>query len=401
MDSETVTKPNADAERTQASIHALFGKEQNLSWPRDQGVRPLMSHVLKNRIKQQQKLEKTACLANRMSRLLEVLPGGVVVLDGNGFVQQCNSAAINLLGEPLDGELWEMVIRRAFSSTESDSHDVALKDGRLLHVSTSPLDGEPGQIVLLNDVTETRQLQLKVSHLQRLSAMGEMAARLAHQIRTPLSSALLYIAPLLKQGTDKKTQLRFAQKLHSSISHMERLVKDMLAFSRGDMAKTEPVSVTEILRSVEQQFYSQSNPDNLGFQVYNSVEDGTIYGSKDALTSAINNLVTNARLACEQEGEITLYVEHVEDEDGVDCIEISVEDNGVGIPEQEQAKILKPFYTTRSSGTGLGLAVVQSIVTAHRGTLWFASDVGEGSTFSLRLPMYQSVEKFTLKIQKQ
>ncbi|MBE0440265.1 MAG: PAS domain-containing protein [Gammaproteobacteria bacterium] len=360
-----------------------------------------MSHVLKNRIKQQQKLEKTACLANRMSRLLEVLPGGVVVLDGNGFVQQCNSAAINLLGEPLDGELWEMVIRRAFSSTESDSHDVALKDGRLLHVSTSPLDGEPGQIVLLNDVTETRQLQLKVSHLQRLSAMGEMAARLAHQIRTPLSSALLYIAPLLKQGTDKKTQLRFAQKLHSSISHMERLVKDMLAFSRGDMAKTEPVSVTEILRSVEQQFYSQSNPDNLGFQVYNSVEDGTIYGSKDALTSAINNLVTNARLACEQEGEITLYVEHVEDEDGVDCIEISVEDNGVGIPEQEQAKILKPFYTTRSSGTGLGLAVVQSIVTAHRGTLWFASDVGEGSTFSLRLPMYQSVEKFTLKIQKQ
>ncbi|MDT8371427.1 MAG: ATP-binding protein [Gammaproteobacteria bacterium] len=401
MDSETVTKPNAGAERTQASLHALFGKEQNVSWPRDQGATPLSSHVLKNRIKQQQKLEKTACLANRMSRLLEVLPGGVVVLDGNGFVQQCNSAAVNLLGVPLDGELWAMVIRCAFSSTESDSHDVALKDGRLLHVSTSPLDGEPGQIVLLHDVTETRQLQLKVSHLQRLSAMGEMAARLAHQIRTPLSSALLYIAPLLKQGTDKKTQLRFAQKLHSSISHMERLVKDMLAFSRGDMAKTEPVSIKEILEAVGQQFYNHSDSDKFIFEIHDSTDDSYVYGSKDALSSALNNLVNNSRLACADGGDITIYAEQVEDEDGVDCIEISVEDNGVGIPEQEQSRILKPFYTTRSSGTGLGLAVVQSIVTAHRGTLWFASDEGEGSTFSLRLPMYQSVDNFTLKLQKQ
>ncbi|MDF1588156.1 MAG: ATP-binding protein [Gammaproteobacteria bacterium] len=401
MSPKTLTKPDIGTNSTKAAIPASFIKEVNLDWTLDSGTMHLTTELLRSRNEQQQEAEKATCLANRMVRLLEVLPGGVVVLDGNGYIQQYNLAAVNLLGEPLEGQLWANIILRAFSSNANDSNDVALKDGRLVHISTSPLDGEPGQIVLLHDVTETRQLQLKVSHLQRLSAMGEMAARLAHQIRTPLSSALLYIAPLLKQGTDKKTQLRFAQKLHSSISHMERLVKDMLAFSRGDMAKTEPVSVAEIVHAVEQQFYSQSDSDKLSFQVYNSVDDGTIYGSKDALTSAINNLVTNARLACEQEGEITLYVEHVEDERGADCIEISVEDNGVGIPEQEQSRILKPFYTTRSSGTGLGLAVVQSIVTAHRGTLWFASDEGEGSTFSLRLPMYQSVEKFTLKIQKQ
>ncbi len=401
MSPKTLTKPNTGANSTKAAISPSFIKEVNLDWTLDSGTMHLTTELLRSRNEQQQQAEKATRLANRMVRLLEVLPGGVVVLDGNGYIQQHNLAAINLLGEPLEGELWANVILRAFSTTTSESHDVALKDGRLVHISTSPLDGEPGQIVLLHDVTETRQLQLKVSHLQRLSAMGEMAARLAHQIRTPLSSALLYIAPLLKQDTDNKTQLRFAQKLHSSISHMERLVKDMLAFSRGDMAKTEPVSVKEIFSAVEQQFYSQADSDNFSFQLYNLVEDGYIYGSKDALTSAINNLVNNARLACEIDGEITLYAEHVEDERGADCIEISVEDNGVGIPEHEQAKILKPFYTTRSSGTGLGLAVVQSIVTAHRGTLWFASDEGEGSTFSLRLPMYQSVENFTLKIQKQ
>lgn len=359
-----------------------------------------LSSVEQSKKNQHQQVEEATRLANRMIQLLEVLPGGVVVLNGAGVVQQCNAAAINLLGEPLEGELWSGVIKRAFSPKSNNSHDVSLIDGRLVHISTSPLDSEPGQIVLLHDVTETRQLQFKVSHLQRLSAMGEMAARLAHQIRTPLSSALLYISPLLKENVDRSLQQRFAKKLHNSISHMEQLVKDMLAFSRGDMAKPAPVSVTELLIAVEQQFLSQPDAEKFNLEVNSSVDDGYFYGSKDALTSALNNLMNNARLACETEGEITIYAEYVEDEDGVDCIEISVEDNGVGISKHDQEKILTPFYTTRSSGTGLGLAVVKSIAKSHRGILWFASDEGDGSTFSIRLPIYQAVGKNTLKAQE-
>ena len=118
------------------------------------------------------------------------------------------------------------------------------------------------------------------------------------------------------------------------------------------------------------------------------------------MASALNNLLDNARLACGNEGEITIYAEYFQEENGSDCIEISVEDNGVGIPESDKEKILQPFYTTRSSGTGLGLAVVQSIAKAHKGVLWFESDEGEGSTFSLRLPMYESASQFVLKAQK-
>lgn len=364
-------------------------------------VTSIEQHLSSNsHLKNHQQDEDATRLANRMIRLLEVLPGGVVVLNGEGIIQQCNTAAINLLGEPLEGERWADIIKRAFSPQTNNSHDVPLIDGRLVHISTSPLDGEAGQIVLINDVTETRQLQLKVSHLQRLSAMGEMAARLAHQIRTPLSSALLYISPLLKKNVDSSLQQRFAQKLHNSISHMEQLVKDMLAFSRGDMAQPAPVSVNELLAAVEQQFLVQPEAEKFNLEVNNSVEDGYFYGSKDALTSALNNIVNNARLACESEGEITIFADYVEDDEGVDCIEISIEDNGVGISEDDQSKILTPFYTTRSSGTGLGLAVVQSIAKAHRGIIWFASDEGEGSTFSLRLPMYQSVDAFSLKAQE-
>jgi len=343
--------------------------------------------------------EEAVCLASRMTQLLEVLPGGVVVLNGDGFVQQCNSAAISLLGSPIEGERWTNIIERAFRPQPNDGHDISLADGRLVHISTSPLEGEPGQIILLQDVTETRQLQQKVSHLQRLSAMGEMAARLAHQIRTPLSSALLYVAPLLKEDTNSKLKQRFAKRLHNSISHMEHLVKDMLAFSRGDMAETEPVLLDELLSNVEQQFLSHPESQKYNLEIQNTISDGYVYGSKDALTSALNNLVNNARSACEESGEITIFADLIQDE-GTDYIEVSIEDNGVGIAKADQDKVLTPFYTTRSSGTGLGLAVVNSIAKAHKGELWFDSDEGEGSTFCLRLPMYQPADKFTLTAQK-
>ena len=371
-------------------------------WQVDSDKRDLTTELFRSRHQQEQdqQTQKVTRIASRMTRLLAILPAGVVVLDGEGLVLECNAAAISLLDEPLIGEKWLAIISRAFQPKSDDGHDVSLTDGRLVNILTSPLEGEPGQLILLNDVTETRQLQSKVSHLQRLSVMGEMAARLAHQIRTPLSSALLYLAPLLKQNTDQALQHRFAKRLHASISHMERLVKNMLAFSRGDMAATSPVAVNDLLVAVEQQFSTHVDAANFNLAVENSVKDTFVYGSEEALASALNNLLDNARLACGAEGEITIYAEFFQEEKGGDYIEISIEDNGVGIPESDKEKILQPFYTTRSSGTGLGLAVVQSIAKAHKGVLWFESDEGEGSTFSLRLPRYESASQFMLKAQK-
>ena len=338
-------------------------------------------------VKQQQNAER---LADRHSRLLEVLPAGVVVINGEGIVQEANAAAIELLGEPLSGERWVDIIARAFAPQPGDGHDVSLQDGRLVHISTSPLGHEPGQIILLQNVTETRDLQNKVSHLQRLSTMGEVAARLAHQIRTPLSSALLYLSPLLKDEGDAQIRQRFAGRLKHSLTHMEQLVKDMLAFSRGSMASTSPVAISNLLDELQQQYHAQPLSESSSLRISNNVNDGHIYGSQAALVSAINNLLNNARQACGETGQIRLSADFVEDDNRQSWIDISVTDNGPGIAAEEQEKILTPFYTTRSSGTGLGLAVVHSIVKAHKGHLWIDSEPGKGSTFALRLPMYQS-----------
>lgn len=335
---------------------------------------------------QSQKADK---LANRHARLLEVLPAGVIVIDGEGLVQEANAAAVSLLGEPLSGEPWVKVIARAFQPQPGDGHDVSLKDGRMVHISTSPMGSEPGQIILLQEVTETRALQNKVSHLQRLSTMGEVAARLAHQIRTPLASALLYLSPLLKDDIDPSVKQRFAGKLKHSLTHMEQLVKDMLAFSRGTMAATSPVSIDVLLDEVTQQF--QAHPDAESYQLTtdNGVNDGYVYGSQAALVSAMNNLLNNARQACGDSGKISVSAQFVQDNKQQTWIDVCVEDNGPGIAAAEQDKILTPFYTTRSNGTGLGLAVVQSIAKAHKGYLWLESEQGKGSTFNLRLPIYQ------------
>ena len=350
-----------------------------------------VSHISAEHIQQSTNTDADQ-LANRHSRLLAVLPAGVVVIDGSGFIQEANEAAISLLGEPLSGERWVNVIERAFDPKPSDGHDVSLKDGRLVHISTNPLGHEPGQIILLQDVTDTRALQSKVSHLQRLSTIGEVTARLAHQIRTPLSSAMLYLSPLLKEGADEQVKQRFATRVKDSLTHMEQLIRDLLSFSRGDMASPSPVAVSELLSELEQQFSAQNDVENstVTMTLVNQVNDDYIYGSQSALISAITNLLNNARQACEGHGQIEVMAEYAENNAKEQCIQISVNDNGEGMSEAELNKVLTPFYTTRSNGTGLGLAVVQSIVKAHRGLLAIESEPKKGSSVKLLFPIYTS-----------
>ena len=130
-------------------------------------------------------------LANRLQHLLDLLPGGVIVIDDRGRVREANPAACELLGLPLEGELWRHVITRCFAPREDDGHEISLIDGRRLSISTRSLDAEPGQLVLLNDLTETRRLQDQLARHERLSSLGRMVASLAHQICTALWAGLM------------------------------------------------------------------------------------------------------------------------------------------------------------------------------------------------------------------
>jgi two-component system sensor histidine kinase FlrB len=351
----------------------------------EEKVTHLNSELIQSQNERLQELAEKERLAERLDSLLNALPAGVVVLDAAGIIQQANPAALEMLGEPLQGQSWVDVISRCFS-LDSDGYDLQLKSGRLVSLNTCPLGSEPGQILMLNDVTETRQLQEKVSREKRLVAMGEMAASLAHQIRTPLASALLYSSHLKSPQLELDKRVRFADKISDSIRHLEKLVGDMLIFARGEMGSGEDVAIAELMHTLVQAVEAQL-PDNIELQVDEQSEGRHLRCNRDILHSALLNLACNAIEAMPEGGQLTLASRIV---DG--WLELMVRDTGKGIVEADQDKIFEPFFTQRSGGTGLGLAVVQAVVRAHRGEIQLHSVIGEGSRFVLRFPLSQSRE---------
>ncbi len=334
--------------------------------------------------------EEKERLASRLQSLLHALPGGVVVLDGAGCVQQCNPAAVALLGEPLLGIAWRNIILRAFAPRSDDGHEISLRDGRLVSIATTPLGVEPGQILLLTEVTETRRLQQRLNHHQRLSAMGEMAASLAHQIRTPLASALLYASHLQRPSLELPERQRIGAKIQSRMRHLEQLVNDMLLFSRGAAVGSDAVAVAELLSEVRKVFDANLVADGARININDAAPGAMLQGNRETLVSALLNLVNNALQASGTHGQVQLQAMYVLEQSGIATVDLLVSDNGPGIPADIQARLFEPFFTTRAQGTGLGLAVVQAIAQGHHGVAWFESTPGVGSRFAMRLPVIQA-----------
>jgi len=322
----------------------------------------------------------------RLRVVLNALPAGVVVLDGAGVVQECNPAAVDFLGEPLVGQRWRDIIARAFAPQADDGHDVSLRDGRRVNLATTPLGDEPGQVVSLTDVTRARTLQDKLNQFERLSALGEMAAGLAHQLRTPLSAAVLYLGMLKRPDLNHSDRIPLAEKALGRLRHLETLVRDMLLLVRADHDGGEPISVNELLHSVEEFARPHIPAPRIRFVTIDAAENVMLRAQRDVLISAFQNLISNGVQSIESEGEVTVRAQIAEP----GWVDIHVVDTGCGMSPEIQAHIGDLFFTTRDTGNGLGVAVVEAIAKAHHGSLTFSSQPGSGSTFTLRLPTFSN-----------
>ncbi len=326
-------------------------------------------------------LKAKETIANRLESLLSVLPGGVVVLDGHGLIQDFNRAALDLLGKPLDHQPWYEIIQRAFSPRHDDGHEVSLVDGRRVTISTCPLESEPGQILLLTEVTEMRSLQDKLNQHQRLAAMGEMAASLAHQVRTPLSSALLYASSLKREKLSATDRKNFSEKVVAKLGQLELLVNDMLMYSKSGTVSEEDISINSLCEDLEHYAEAQLAASYTRLIIRNNLHNSFIFGNRKMLVSALNNLITNAIQAMGSGGEII-----IETTKQAGMLFIAIIDNGPGMSQKVKNQIFKPFYTTKTDGTGLGLAVVTAIANAHGGNINVQSQPGHGSCFIVELP---------------
>lgn len=343
-------------------------------------VNQLSGELTQETQQRQQELEEKEQLADRLSTLLKALPAGVVVLDERGVVSQCNPAALALLGEPLDGERWIDVINRCFAPRSDDGHEVSLKDGRRVSIEIRTMENQPGQLILLTDLTETRQLQSQLAHAQRLSAMGKMVASLAHQIRTPLSAAILYGGHLGQPDLDEEMRQRCASKLMSRLSHLEHQVRDMLIFARGETRLAEELPVETLSGALEAAVEGLNLEAGISVSVTNEIHKAcSLMCNRDALVGACTNLVNNSLEAGAT--EVTLHLTT-----STDGLGIRVQDNGPGFEPKQAQKMMEAFYTTKSHGTGLGLAVVQAVVKAHQGEFSIQSAGQSGAVARMQLP---------------
>jgi len=357
----------------------------------EQQVRDLTAKLAHTEARRETEVAARERITGRLEGLLSALPVGVVVLDVRGRVQECNPAAIDLLGEPLGGESWLEVIQRVFAPRSDDGHEVSLKDGRRVSIATRSLDGEPGQLIVLTDMTETRALQERLSRHQRLSALGKVSASLAHQIRTPLSAAMLYGEHLLSGELAPEQQQRFAGKLMSRLNHLEQQVRDMLIYAKGDMPLDNLITPEQLVSGIEAAMEAPLATSQSTCLLENSAKGYLLQCNSEALIGVVLNLVNNA---IEVVGKGAVI--HIELDVTINnFLRIRVTDQGPGIPDGIKQHVREAFVTSKSHGTGLGLSIVEGVVKAHCGEFLINSDVEQGVEITLLLPLtvQQDVEK--------
>jgi len=245
-------------------------------------------------------------------------------------------------------------------------------------------------------VIENSQLFERMKERDRLAALGEMAAGLAHEIRNPLG-AIKGAAQFLRPGQVAGDDADLMQVIIDEVNRLNGVVSEFLDYSRPLRSSAQPVDVNDILEHTLRLLESQGLPRNIKVDLSLDASIGPAWGDSEQLTQVFLNLALNALQAMPKGGTLTVRsgrppprwrFADVSDDEQQDstAVEVRFRDTGAGIPEEAKERIFIPFYTTKEKGTGLGLAICQRIVKAHNGSITVESKPGAGTEFTVRLP---------------
>lgn len=332
-------------------------------------------------------LEEKERLSRRLDLLLSLLPGAVIVLDENELIQDGNPEARRIFGETLlKGTEWRhLAASRLQSLGEGEWRLMPLAAGmgeKRLSISSQQLPEQGGRILLVQDVTEAQRMREAVQRQKRLSAMGEMLANLAHQLRTPLAAAMLYASQLNEPHLTPEDRARFQDRLIRRLQYLEKLINDMLRFVKGEADSGARTVLMQVLDDVAQVMEPVFKQKKIRFHVDNQAGDCLLTGSREVLAGVLTNILSNAAHFSPAEAVVSLVTRPTEQ-----AVEIRIQDRGPGISPAQQERLFEPFFTTRAEGTGLGLAIVREVVTQLGGAVWAESEPGRGALFGIRVPL--------------
>jgi two-component system cell cycle sensor histidine kinase/response regulator CckA len=360
-----------------------------------------------------------------LATTLRSIGDAVIAADERGRVKLINPAAESLTGWPQDdalgrdlGEVFQLADeatgRRVEPMTDAAGdaphttampHTIAARrsdvlllsrDGRSTPVETSAsvITDEKGafrgSVLIFKDISERRRLSMQLLRSEKLAAVGQLAAGMAHELNNPLTPALLYTRRLLRQdGLDAESRGHL-EVVVREVERAQGVIKDLLAFARRYQASWNEADINELLRRALKREEGEA-PSSKVSSRFQPGENVRVVADEYRLTQVFLNIIRNARQAIEESGRagtVTIRSERVEGEAG--RVRVTVSDDGPGIAREHLPKIFDPFFTTRQvgAGAGLGLSLSNGIVEEHGGTISVESEPGAGSTFVIELPTH-------------
>ena len=327
--------------------------------------------------------EDLAAANQRLAALLEALPAGVLVIE-EGRVRDLNPAAKSLLPDLHEGSAWK--IPSSWSPTPVQGEYQTTTDSSSRTVQVKEVGFGDRKILQIQDITQSLTQHAETQRQSKLASMGQMAASIAHQLRTPLATATLYAGHLTDPLLPAERQRDMAEKLRRQLSSLEKLTTRMLQFVRQRPQKTESVLISDLLDEAEQAIRPVCERYGVPLEVSLKGEPSLVSVERDAIVSALVAVLENA-LQVSPQGSVIRMQATVEPA----RVRISIDDQGPGIEESMLHSMFEPFTTSRVNGTGLGLSIARNAIEAHSGEINASNRPDGGARFMLSLPCMPSL----------
>jgi signal transduction histidine kinase len=324
-----------------------------------------------------------------LKAILYNLEEAIIVVDPEGLVTIVNRSAEDLLDTTFQDALGKPFSSFNISIRTEDTEtilDVGQKRHTVIVSRSDVVDAGGclrGRVILIKDITRLRELEVRHERNQRLIAMGEMAAKLVHEIRNPLCSIELFSSMLEKELTAPVHQ-DLARGISAGISNLNTILTNMLFFARPNRPVLRKIQLNAVIDEALRMLLPMMESRNV--RLVRALRECELSGDAELLKQVFLNILINAVQSMPDGGEIRVTMEREAD----NLVVVNVQDTGSGIPRENLEKIFDPFFTTKDTGTGLGLAIVNTIMQANGGYIKVASEPGKGSVFSLSFPGEQN-----------
>jgi PAS domain S-box-containing protein len=334
-----------------------------------------------------EKNRELALTTDYLRSLLDSMTDGVIAVDPDGVITTFNGAACAVLGfdtEDALGRSFSEVFGRGFTTGPGRRvTELRTREGKSVPVSEkdSPLSDRAGQrigtVKVFQDLTEIEALREQVRRKDRLAAIGEMAATVAHEIRNPLGGLRGFAALLARDIEPGDPRARLVEKILQGAKDLDGVVSQLLEYTRPLRMRARPTTCVSIVGAALTYVETDGR-----VQVQCDVpEDLSVMADPDLMRQVFLNILLNAVQAIEGEGEVRVSAAA-----DAETVTLSVRDTGCGMSGDQLQKVFSPFFTTKEQGTGLGLALAAKIVEGHGGAIEAESAPGEGATFRVRIP---------------